>query len=258
MENKEYGSIIGSRSAPYINSLAGSYVLLTRAYAVSHPSLPNYLALTSGSTHGLRSNCTTCYKNGRNIVDQLAAHHMGWKAYMQSMPRACFTGSSAGRGSQQYAKRHNPFMYYNDVRTNAARCHRVVPFTRFPGDLRRGLPRFAWITPNLCNDMHSCSVATGDAFLRAWIPRILPKLGPRGILILAFDEGFTHAGCCGVRSGGGHVAAVIAGPGAKQGVQLARSVNHYSILRLIERAWGFAALGHARARRTPSIIGWSR
>ncbi len=256
MENKEYGSVIGSRHAPYLDKLARHHVLLTRYDAVTHPSLPNYLALTGGSTFGIHSDCTTCSVKGRNLVDQLEAHHLSWRAYMQGMPRACFRGAIAGRFPQQYAKKHDPFLYFDDVRNDRSRCNHVVPFTRFRKRLRTGLPSFAWITPNLCNDMHSCSVATGDRFLRTWVPRILPALKPNGIVLVVFDEGVTDANCCGLMSGGGHVAAVIAGPGAKKAVKLRGSADHYSMLRLIEDAFGLSRLRNAAARATPTIRGW--
>ena len=140
---------------------------------------------------------------------------------------------------------------------HAARCHRIVPFSQLRPDLGNGrLPRFAFISPDECNDMHSCSVGTGDAWLRTWIPRIVPKLGSNGLLILVFDEGSTSLGCCSPAIHGGHVAAVIAGPGAADGVRIARRADHYSILRLIDDALGFRRIGHARDRSTPSILGW--
>ncbi len=256
MENKEYGHVIGSSSAPYINGLAHRNVLLTNYYAISHPSLPNYLALTGGSTFGIQSDCINCNVNARNIVDQLRSRNMSWRAYMQSMPHACFLGATAGSALQQYAKRHDPFLYYNDVRNNSARCHRVVPLTRLPGDLRKGLPRFAWITPNVCNDMHDCPVSTGDRFLRSWVPRIMKHLGSNGIVIVVFDEGSTNASCCGLRSGGGHVVAIVAGPGAKNHIRIGAAANHYSLLRLIEDALGLRRIAHAGDSSTPSIRGW--
>ena len=254
MENHEYGSIIGSSSAPYINRLARQNVLLTHSYAIRHPSLPNYLALTGGSTFGVTSDCTDCNVGRKNIVDQLESHHMSWQAYMQGMPRPCFTGS----GSGDYAKKHDPFMYYNDIRNRRSRCKKVVPFTRFRGDLRGGLPRFAWITPDLCKDMHDCSVQTGDRFLHTWVPRIMRHLGRAGILIVTFDEGDSNAGCCGSSSGGGHIATIIAGPGARNSVKITSRANHYSTLRLIEDALGLGRLAHTASRSTPTIRGWQR
>jgi hypothetical protein len=256
MENKEYGSIIGSSDAPYLNELARKNVLLTKAYAVSHPSLPNYLALTGGSTFGISSDCTDCNVKGTNIVDELESQGISWKAYMQSMPTPCYTSASAGTSPNDYAKKHDPFMYYNDVRNRPKRCNKIVPFTQFPKDLNSGLPQFAWITPNECKDMHSCSIQTGDSWLKNLVPKILPELGTNGILIVVFDEGSTDAACCALGTGGGQVVTIIAGPGAKASTKIRTATDHYSLLRLIEDAWGLKRLRHASDSSTPTIKGW--
>ncbi|SRR5581483_2530316 len=256
MENHEASSILGSSEAPYLNRLARRSVLLTNEYAIRHPSLPNYLALVGGSTFGVTSDCTDCSVDARNLVDQLERKGISWKAYMESMPRACFTGAFAGTSPNEYAKKHDPFMYFDDVRTSEKRCARVVPFGRLTKDLKRGLPQFAWITPNECHDMHSCSIATGDAWLKVWVPEILPALGTDGILLLLFDEGSSDASCCSLPTGGGHVVAIVAGPGAKQRTKIETEVDHYSVLRLIEDEWGLKRLRHAGDDTTPSIDGW--
>jgi hypothetical protein len=256
LENEEYGSVVGSSSAPFLNRLARRHVLLTNGFAVRHPSLPNYLALIGGSTFGISSDCTSCHVHARNLVDQLEARRLSWKAYMQGMPHACYLGASAGPSPHRYAKKHDPFLYFDNIRGRASRCRRVVPFDRFPVDLRRGLPRFAWITPDLCFDMHDCPVSTGDRWLARWVPRILPRLGRDGILVITFDEGSSSATCCSVTPGGGQIVTIIAGPGAADRRRIARASNHYSLLRLVEDAWGLPRLGHAGDRATPTIRGW--
>jgi len=256
MENKEYGTVIGSSDAPYLNRLARRKVLLKNAYATTHPSLPNYLALIGGSTFGTTSDCTDCYVRRWNLVDQLEGHGISWKAYMQSMPSACYTGASSGTDPNAYAKKHDPFMYFDDIRNRPRRCNKVVPFTELRTDLRGGLPRFVWIPPNECADMHSCSVATGDAWLKRWVPRILPALGTNGIVLILFDEGSSDLGCCGVDPGGGHVAALIAGPGAADRTRIRAAVDHYSVLRLIEDEWGLRRLQGAGDEATTTIEGW--
>src|SRR5437016_3292925 len=170
MENEESNSIIGNASAPYINGLAKSHGLAASYFAISHPSLPNYLTLTAGSTFGIASDCTGCYVGATNIADQVQASGRSWKAYMESMPSGCYIGDA-----YPYMQKHDPFIYYNDIRTDAARCtSHVVPFTQLSSDLAAGTaPNFAWITPNMCNDMHDCSIATGDAWLANVVPSIL-------------------------------------------------------------------------------------
>ena len=256
MENKEYGTVIGSPDAPYLNRLARREVLLRQEYAATHPSLPNYLALIGGSTFGIASDCTDCSVRGKNLVDQLETHGISWSAYMQSMPSPCYAGASAGRDPNAYAKKHDPFMYFNDIRNRPSRCSKVVPFTHLQGDLRNGLPQFVWITPNECADMHSCSVATGDAWLKRWVPRIVPALGTNGIVMILFDEGSSDRGCCRADPGGGHVAALIAGPGAADRTVIRAAADHYSILRLIEDEWGLRRLRGAGHGATPTIEGW--
>jgi hypothetical protein len=136
-------------------------------------------------------------------------------------------------------------MYFDDVAANPARCSKVVPMTEFHSDLARGgLPRFAWISPGLCHDMHDCAVATGDQFLASLLPPVLKALGPTGILFLTWDEGTTDAGCCSVAAGG-HVATIVAGPLAKSGKRSDVPFTHYSILRTIEQGWSLQPLGLA-------------
>jgi hypothetical protein len=245
MENKEYGDVIGSSEAPYVNRLARRYGLATASYGVGQPSLPDYLALTSGSTHGIASDCTDCHVRARNIVDQLSAARLTWKAYMEDMPTPCFRGASAGG----YAKKHDPFVYYDDVAGDPARCRRVVPLGRLGRDLRRGrLPTYAFISPNLCNDTHDCGVATGDRFLAHLVPTLLRAVGPQGYVVLTWDEGTTDRGCCG-GSDGGRIATIVAGRLVRRGSRLRRPVDHYGVLRTVEDTLGLRHLGAARDRR---------
>ena len=170
MENHEYNEIIGSSSAPYINSLATQNALATQYDAASHPSLPNYLSLTAASTFGITSDCENCFLNQTNLADQIEASGRTWRAYMESMPSPCSVADSGN-----YGMWHNPWVYYNDIRTNTTRCNAdVVPYTQFSSDLTSSkVPNFMWVTPNLCNDMHDCSVSTGDTWLSKNVPQIL-------------------------------------------------------------------------------------
>jgi hypothetical protein len=249
MENQEYGEVIGSGDAPYINRLARRYGLATHSYGVSHPSLPDYLALTSGATHGIASDCTSCHVDARNIVDQLEAARIGWKAYMEDMPRPCFRGAGAGG----YAKKHDPFAYYDHVVGNPQRCRRIVPLTQLSADLRRGtLPTYAFVSPNLCDDMHDCSVSTGDHFLSHLVPVLLRALGPEGYLVLTWDEGSSGRGCCG-GSQGGQIATIVAGRPVRPGARADRPVDHYGVLATVEDTLGLSRLGAAADRRHGSL-----
>jgi phosphatidylinositol-3-phosphatase len=245
MENHDYGQIIGNPDAPYINSLARRHALSTGYQAIAHPSLPNYLALIGGSTFGVHSNCMDCLQTAPNLVDQLEAHGISWKAYMEDMPSPCFTGSASGN----YAKKHNPFVYFTDITSNPGRCRKVVPLTQVVADLgRHALPQFAFITPDRCHDMHDCSERTGDTYLSQLLPTILRELGPSGVLFLTWDEGrpgpaTTEAGSCCPTAQGGQVVMIAAGPGALQGASVGTAYNHYSLLLTIEEAWGLERLG---------------
>jgi phospholipase C len=243
-ENKEANEVIGNADAPTFNAMAKRYAVATRYYGVTHPSLPNYLALVSGSTQGIRTDCTGCVVSARNLADTLAAAGKTWKLYAEGLPRAGFTGAVSGR----YAKKHVPFLYFRDVVVNRARLARIVPLTALRTDLRTGrLPDFAFVVPNMCNSMHDCSVATGDAWLRAQLPPLLAL--PHSAVFVVFDEGASNA------RGGGHVAALVLGAAVRGGSRLAAVTGHYGLLRTIEQAWGLPLLGHS-GRATPITGIW--
>jgi hypothetical protein len=249
MENAEYGEVIGNPAAPYVNALARRYGLATQSYAIRHPSLPNYLALTSGSTHGIESDCTDCAVSARNIVDQMEAAGVSWGAFLEDVPGPCFAGASAGG----YAKKHNPFIYYDDISRSPARCRRLTGFGSLAADLRAGrLPTYSWISPNLCDDGHDCGVAAGDRFLARTVPSLLGQLGQRGFLVLTWDEGSSSAGCCGAAAGG-RIATILAGPQVRPGARLRSPVDHYGVLATIERALGLAPLGGAADPRSGTL-----
>jgi hypothetical protein len=248
LENRELSAVIGSPEAPYLNRLAGRYALATNGHGLRHPSLPNYVALVAGTTAGIASDClpSECPVSSASLVDQLSARRLSWRAYMESMPRPCFR--YAGEEYGAYAQRHNPFAYLSRVAGDPRRCAQVVGFDRLRADLRRGLPRFSWITPNLCHDMHDCSVSEGDRWLRRIVPPLLRGLGRRGLLVVTFDEGTTGAGCCG-EARGGRIATLLAGPLARRRARSDAPVDHYSTLATVEDLLGLPRLGRAAAVR---------
>jgi hypothetical protein len=250
MENEEYGDIVGSPQTPFLNALARRYALARSLYATTHPSLPNYLALTGGSTFGIHSDCTDCrLASATSLADQLSAAHVSWTAYMEGLPRACYGGASAG----EYAKKHDPFMYYRRIAADPAQCRHVVPLTRLAGAERAGsVARFTWITPDLCHDMHDCAAGQGDAFLSRLVPPLLAALGRRGLLIITWDEGTTDDGCCRLAAGG-HIATILAGPASRPGARLTTPTDQYSILQTIEDVLGLRRLRAAACACTPSL-----
>jgi hypothetical protein len=209
----------------------------TNYHAITHPSLPNYLDLYAGNKYGITNDCSpsaSCHVNAQNLADNLDAKGLRWKAYMESMPAPCYIKSSGG-----YAPKHNPFVYFDDIRNNAARCNsHVVPFTAFAADLSTlaTTPNYAFISPNQCNDMHDCSVSTGDNWLKAHVPAILNSAACKVtacLVIVVWDEDDGGSG--------NHVLTIFAGSGAKQGAASSAAYTHYSLLHTVENIFGLPA-----------------
>jgi hypothetical protein len=265
MENHGTSEILdNSADAPYIDQLASQYGVARSYFGVTHPSLPNYLAAFSGDFQGIWDDCkpgVTCAPqafvsgppyngllltqdqvtsatnkphmfDGKNLVDQLEAHNLTWKAYMQSMPSVGYDGEYAPidmvKGQpvprKLYAVKHNPFFYFSDIRNNPTRMQKIVPFTQFASDITSSnIPNFVWITPDQCNDMHGVTsanaqavgipdcatpasgldhkvIALGDKFLSTTVPQIMssPAWKENSAIVIVWDEddysGFS--GCC--------------------------------------------------------------
>jgi phospholipase C len=240
-ENKSPRMILGNPAAPTLNALERHYATLTHYDAVAHPSLPNYIALISGSTQGIKSNCIRCSIASRNLADTLELAGKTWKTYAEGLPAPGFKGRRVG----WYAKKVNAFLYFRDVASDPRRLARIVPYSQLARDVAtRRLPDFSLVVPNLCHDMHSCSVQVGDSWLRQQLPLLLesPQLQD-GVIFVLFDEGAAsdHAG------GGGHVPGLVLGPLIRPGSVASRPVTHYSVLRTIEQAWHLQYLGKSRA-----------
>ncbi len=237
MENKNYEVIVGNSDAPYINSLIAAYGLATNYSGVAHPSEPNYLALFSGSTQGIADDANHDFA-GHNLADQLEAQGKTWKMFAQNVPPDCFTGAVATGGedgSGTYARKHEPAISFTDISGSPARCSNITDFTHFDP----AAADFEFITPNMCNDMHDCSVATGDAFLQNFVPTILnsPAWKQGGVLFITWDE---NEGTSGNR-----VPTLVISPNVPKGFQSNVAHTHYSLLRTIEDAWGLDCLNNA-------------
>lgn len=254
LENHEY---YPAGDPPYLASLRKAGAMATRYYGVTHPSLPNYLALLGGNTFGVQTDTFAGLLPNRTLVDQLESHGLTWKAYMEDMPTPCFPGDVAGG----YVKRHNPFLYFSRIRNNPARCSRVQPFPALMEDLRHGpVPNFVWITPNLCHDAHDCDLTATDGFLRTLVPNITASLAyrDRGALFIVYDEGTSSAGCCG-EAAGGRVEMLVLGPGIAPGRKIGAAASHYSLLRTVEDGFGLSHLGRAGCRCTSTLgEAWGR
>ena len=245
-ENKEFGTVIGNPNMPYYNSLAQENTLLTQFYAVSHPSLPNYIALIGGDTFGITSNCNDCFVNAPSLPDLIEASGRTWKTYQEDMPQPCYLGSTLS-----YAQKHNPFVYFDPIRNDQERCERgVVPLTDLGTDIKSGtLPNYIFITPNICNDAHDCPVGVADRWLENLLGELVPALDATAqpyLIVLLFEEGQGDHSCCGLPAkAGGRVPVVILSPLAKNGFQDDTPYTHYSLLKTIAESWGLAYLGHA-------------
>jgi phospholipase C len=255
MENHSYDTVIGSRDAPYINSLGTQCGLATNYHNVTHPSLPNYIAATSGlSLPSLVPFTPDCAPSGgcASSAESIFAQGESWKAYEESMPSTCVR-SDAG----SYAVRHNPPTYF----TSLSGCSNYdVPYARLAGDLAsNALPAFAFITPNLINDMHDGTVSDGDNWLAHNLPTILGSsayMDHTTAVFVTWDEGeggssdncaanTTDAGC--------HVATIVLSPSTPSGTRSAGMFNHYSLLGTAEQLLGLPRLGQAASNA--SMVG---
>ncbi len=239
MENHNLCDILKScgGTATYMSNLAGAWGLAQDDhYCNTNPSLPNYLCLTGGSDFGCsgydgdpQSNaCTNAAWNAPNIVDRLVTAGYTWKAYMEDMPSNCY-----GTDSGNYAVRHNPFVYYGDIVNNATRCNRVVPAGSSDSALINDLgststaSNYMWLTPNTCNDIHSCPIDTGDAYLADLVQRVLSSpifTTYRAALYITFDEG-------GRNGQGQPVYTAWAGRVVKPTYASSVAYSHFSLLR---------------------------
>jgi phospholipase C len=229
MENTSYSDLLSATNpnTTFIQGLTKNYGLATNYYGVTHTSLPNYVAVTSGSTWGSNADdeaqADEGYFNHLNLVDQLEQAGVSWKGYMESMPSVGYTGdygdctnpsldpdcTGNDTGTALYVRKHNPFMQYPDVFGNPQRADNVVPLTQLSTDLQDGnVPEFTWITPNICNDMHGGATACpypnsptdpaqatlyqdGDTFLNTWVTAIMKSSAWTGnsAIFIMWDEG---------------------------------------------------------------------
>jgi hypothetical protein len=228
MENKAASQIVGASGAPYINSLASRCGSAANFFATSHPSLPNYIAMTSGGTQGVSDdNPPSSHPlNVESIFSQLGPN---WKSLQESMPSNCAQATSG-----QYAVKHNPAAYYTNI---AAACAAQDVALTNPPDLSA---RFTFVTPNMCSDMHDCSVNQGDTWLSTWLPRFLstPEYhAGKTAIFLTFDEDDM--------SSNNHIATLVVSPSTPVGLVDGAPYNHYSMLRTTEEMLGLPTIGGA-------------
>lgn len=222
LENRSASQVAGSG---YVAQLASQYSVASNYRGVSHPSLPNYLALTSGSTWGVADDGWHNLPAG-GLGSELTSAGIEWRAYMEGMNNGCY------HSSYPYALKHNPFAYYGSTCPS-----QVVPFTQFSSDMAGNVPNFVWITPDLCHDGHDCSNATVDRWLSQTVPVILNSSTWKdgGVLFITWDEG---------EDSGNSVLTLVIHPDPLNH-ESGNAYNHYSLLATIEDVLGVPRLGQA-------------
>jgi hypothetical protein len=264
MENTGFDSLIGNSNAPFINEVAATNGLALNYFGVTHPSQPNYIAATSGSTNGVTSDSDVTI-DVPNIVDQVEGSGRTWKAYMQSLS-LCTTKLDHACGDQLYERKHNPFVSYMDVQSSAARMANIVDFGQLSNDLASGqIANYIWISPDQCHDMHGRSTAgacnfsnvqglisTGDSFLSDTVGAITTSAtwqNSNSLIVITWDESdFTNGGfqgfgddrgCCDSvpGQGGGHVVTLVMSSTNSSMRRSGVAFNHYSMLATVQRAW---------------------
>jgi phospholipase C len=224
-ENHSYSEIIGNSSAPYITSLANNGAKMTQSFAVTHPSEPNYLALFSGSTHGITDDSCPHTFSGENLGHQLINAGKSFKGYSESMPSDGYTGCTSGN----YARKHNPWVNFTNVPSSSN-----LRFADFPTTFSN-LPKVSIVVPNLCNDMHDCSVSTGDTWLKNHLGAYATwAKANNSLLVVTFDED-DH-------SASNRIATVFYGSHVTTG-SYSEHITHYTVLRTLETLNGLACTG---------------
>ena len=223
-ENKPYEKIIANPAAPYLNELSHRGALFTQSYGVTHPSQPNYLALFSGSTHGIVNDACPLELSGDNLAGALLVKKLSFASYSESMPQAGFDGCAYA----SYMRKHNPLANWKEL------AALNQPFSAFPQDYSQ-LPTVALVVPDQRNDMHDGSIAQGDAWLAKNMDSYAQwAMKHNSLLIVTWDEDDG--------SENNRVATMLIGPMVKPGSSI-QYINHYNILRTIEEMLGLAYLG---------------
>lgn len=230
-ENHGYAQIMDKRNrASYIHALAKHGVLITESYGVAHPSQPNYLALFSGSTHGITSDDCPLTFDSDNLATRLMDRGLSFDSFAESLPTVGDLSCTFGA----YQRKHNPASNWQGTRLPAELNRR---FADFPQDFSK-LPTVSFVIPNQANDMHDGSFATADEWLKTRIaPYVAWAMKHNSLLILTWDEDDSHEG--------NHVATILVGPMVKAGSTSAQRIDHYGVLRTLLDFYSLPALGES-------------
>ena len=219
---------------PFFTTLANENSQAAAYLSSTHPSLPNYIVMMSGSTYGISNDNDPRFNiqigGSENLPDQMEAAGVPWRAYMESMGEPCTVDSI----DPLYTAHHDPFLYFTSMATDHARCvNHVVDFDQnFTADLASGAYRYMWISPNTCNDLHNCAGSVGDAWLQRVVTQIMASPGYQngGALFVLFDEGNTR-----YLNASANLATIVASPNlAELGYISQTSFDHRSYLAAVE------------------------
>ncbi|TLZ86766.1 MAG: hypothetical protein E6K00_06855, partial [Methanobacteriota archaeon] len=228
MENHDLPDIYGP--APYMTQLADQYALSQHWASLTNPSQPNYIGLIGGSLFGLSGDGNHPNLNHPTIVDIMENTGKTWKAFAED------AGGSGCGLSPPRGEDHFPFLSYTTITGNSARCANLLPgsSTEVIAAFNAGT-NFIWLTPNDCNNMHSCSVSVGDNYIHGWVPTLLSAMsGKKAALILMYDEGYRSPPL---------IYMGFSGTAAKTAYKSTVTYNHYSFIKLLEDVWGGGNLG---------------
>lgn len=228
LENHAYSEIVGSARAPFLNSLIAHGASLTRSYAVTHPSQPNYVALFSGSMHGLVTDACPQRFTGANLADSLRSHGRTFVGYSESLPAAGSTACVAG----SYARKHSPWVNFAALPASVNQ-----PMSAFPKDLTT-LPTVSFVIPNLLHDMHDGTIAQSDSWLKTNLGAYATWAKTHNsLLLVTADEDD--------RSAGNHIATILSGAHVRAG-QYSGRVTHYGVLRSLLDSYRIAPYSNAK------------
>jgi phospholipase C len=229
---------------PFIGRLIREGIHLRDSHGITHPSQPNYIAMTAGSTHGVTSDASVT-RDVAHLGDLLELRGLTWKTYAENYPGGCYLRDIADGGL--YGRKHVPFLSYQNVTSNAQRCAaHIVNATELHADIAAGaLPAYSLYVPNEDHNGHDTGVAFADRWLETMFGSLLgdPRFTDGLLFVLTFDE-----------SAGGkdnHIATVLWGPSVPRGVVSDRRYDHYSLMRTVEILLGTATVGLEDATATP-------
>jgi hypothetical protein len=239
-ENEDAQDVVGSEEAPYLTSLAESGATFTDAHGEAHPSQPNYLALFSGSTQGVTDDSCLTQFRGPNLGSQLRDAGFSFVGYSEGLPEVGYTGCEHG----DYARKHNPWVDFANLPASVNQ-----PLSAMPTDYA-DLPTVAFVVPDLCNDMHDCGVAAGDAWARDVLdPYVSWAREHDSLLLVTFDEDEGSAG--------NHIPTFVVGAGVPASTS-DRRIDHYDMLRTLEEMYGLAPLGKAAGAQAVTDVWGAR